>query len=78
MQRQNYQAQAEYWKPTNREQYFMILGDGEIKSLQWNETIFDEAVWDFGNCFRSRKDAEQARDGMKEYLANFHRSLGSK
>jgi hypothetical protein len=64
------------WKPTNRGQYFLILGDGEIKSFQWNETSFDQEAWYFGNCFRSRKEAERARYGMKEYLANFHNGYG--
>src|SRR2546427_9814103 len=73
MQECNHQAQR--WRPTNREHYFIILGDGDITKLQWNDTIFDHAVWNFGNCFRVWQEAEQARDGMKEDFATFHRSM---
>ena len=73
MQRQNHHAQR--WKPTNREYYFIILGVGDITKLQWNDTIFDCAVWNFGNCFKVWQEAEQARDGMKEYFTNFQRSI---
>ena len=76
MQRQNYQAQR--WKPKNREHYFIILGDGDITKLPWNDIIFDHAVWDCGNSFRVWQEAEQARDGMQEYCANFHRSTEGK
>ena len=75
MQGRNHQAQR--WRPTNREHYFIVLGDGDITKLQWNDTIFDHAVWNFGNCFRVWQEAEQARDGMKEYFATFHRSMES-
>ena len=64
--------QAHRWKPANREPYYLILGDGVIRSLQWHDTAFDYEVWDFGNCFRRRKDAEQARDKIKEILLNFY------
>jgi hypothetical protein len=61
------------WKPANRESYFLILGDGDIKSFQWHGTSLDQEIWNFGNCFRSRKDAERARDALKELLMNFHK-----
>ena len=76
MQKRNCQVQR--WKPMNREPYFIVLGDGDITKLQWNDTIFDHAVWNFGNCFRVWQEAEQARDGMKEYFANLHRSMEGK
>ena len=71
MQRRNYQDRTADWKPTNRQQYFLILAHGTISSLQWNDTVFDHEVWNFSNCFRSRKEAEQAREGMKEHFARF-------
>ena len=76
MQRHHHHAQR--WRPTNREHYFIILGDGDITKLQWNDTIFDHAVWDFGNCFRVWQEAQQARDGMQGYFANFHRDTEDK
>jgi len=61
------------WMPRNGERYFLILGNGTIQRLQWHGTDFDQEAWNFGNCFRLRREATQARDWMKEYLANFHR-----
>ena len=58
MQRPSHPTQC--WRPTNREYYFIILGDGDIAKLQ---------VW---------QEAEQARDGMQEYFANFHKSMEGK
>ena len=66
---------AQRWQPANREPYFLISADGEIRSLQWNDTLFDHAVWRFGNCFREWQEAKQARDDMQEYFARFHRKL---
>jgi hypothetical protein len=69
---QGYPAEPPRWKPTSRAHYFLILGDGEINRFQWYGTSFDEEAWNFGNCFRSRKDAEQARDAVKELFVNFY------
>ena len=66
---------AQRWQPANREPYFLILADGEIRSLQWNDTLFDHEVWRFGNCFRGWQEAKQARDDMQEYFARFHRKM---
>ena len=40
---------------------------------EWHGIDFDQGVWHFGNRFRLRREATQAREWMKEYLANFHR-----
>jgi hypothetical protein len=61
------------WVPKNGEVYFLILGDGTIQSFQWHGTDFDQNAWSFGNCFRSRREATQARDVIKEVLSNFHK-----
>jgi hypothetical protein len=52
--------------------YFAILGNGRIHSFQWSDTEFDYEAWTYGNCFQLRRDAEQAREGIKEYLSNFY------
>jgi hypothetical protein len=60
------------WKPANHESYYIILGGGDIRRFQWHGTAFDEEAWHFGNCFRVRQDAEEARDAVKEVFLNFH------
>src|SRR5439155_334368 len=63
------------WMPRNGQRYFLVLGNGTVQRLQWHGTDFDQEAWSFGNCFRSRRKAERAREGIKEYLANFHREV---
>lgn len=60
------------WKPAQNQQYYLILGDGQIHQLAWQSTPFDRAAWEFGNCFRTRRDAEGARDRMKAFLWGLH------
>ena len=68
MQRRKDQTRGKHQRPANREHYFLILANGEIKSFQWNDTVFDHEVWDFGNCFRIRQEAEQAQNLIKKLL----------
>jgi hypothetical protein len=59
------------WRPTRHERYYLILGDGSIQQLPWNDTDFDHRAWQFGNCFRRRTAAEQARKSVHEVLRSF-------
>ena len=64
---------SDRWIPRQGERYFLILGNGTIQRFQWHSTDFDQEAWSVGNCFRLRRQAIQARYGIKEYLATFHR-----
>ena len=78
MQRRQYHIRGKHQRPANREHYFLVLANGEIKNFPWNDTLFDHEVWDFGNCFRMRQEAEQARDSMKKLLHQlFFEELGN-
>ena len=66
-------AEPSRWKPAHHQPYFLILGNGYIECFRWSDTKFDEEAGGFGNCFRHRRYAEQARDKIKEVLANFHK-----
>jgi len=68
MQRRQSHIRGKHQRPANREHYFLVLANGEIKNFPWNDTVFDYEVWDFGNCFRMRQEAEQARDSIKKLL----------
>jgi hypothetical protein len=61
------------WKPALHQAYFMILGDGTIKILPWSDTPFDHGAWQFGNCFRTHREAERAREVLRQVLRAFHR-----
>ena len=78
MQRRRYHIRGKQQRPANRDHYFLVLANGEIKNFPWNDTVFDHEVWDFGNCFRMRQEAEQARDSMKKLLHQlFFEELGN-
>jgi hypothetical protein len=47
------------------ERYFMIMGDGHIRQLSWQDTPVDADAWQFGNCFRQRQEAQRAREAMQ-------------
>ena len=66
-------AQDKRWKPQRRERYYLILGDGDIKRFFWDNTFFDKKAWRLGNCFRLRKDAEQARVLFRYILNHYHK-----
>jgi hypothetical protein len=70
------QDARERWKPDTHERYFVVLGDGSIKNIQWYDTPFDHEAWQFGNCFKARSDAEQARWAIKQLLLYWHTEHG--
>ena len=70
-------ATPKQWRPQHGEHYWEIDSDGEIREYQWFDTTTPGAhwiakTWAFGNCFKSRAEAEHARDGIKAYLLTFH------
>ncbi len=66
------------WKPTWHEPYFIITVDGRTMPFTWRATPFDHFFWAVGNCFKTRHEAEHARDAIYEFALDLHyRSLGS-
>jgi hypothetical protein len=43
--------------------------------LKWRENQFDKLFWEFGNCFKTRQEAEQAWDVIQEVLAKLNKNL---
>jgi hypothetical protein len=68
MKRQRDQIRATHERPAGREHYFLVLANGEIKHFPSHDTLFDYEVWEFGNCFRQKREAEHARDSIKHLL----------
>ena len=68
-------ADADRWMPRRGEHYFAILGDGTIQRFPWHDTAFDYHAWQFGNCFRARKEAEYARSALQEAFRHVHQTL---
>ena len=58
----------ERWKPEYEGQYYFIDIKGGILQKMWFDTQVDNLCYKFGNCFRTQKEAEIARDEFKEIL----------
>ena len=56
------------WKPKNNVCYYRINWIGEVAGDIWYGTCDDETGYQFGNVFKTRKEAELARDKIKEIL----------
>lgn len=61
------------WKPEKDSEYYVICVDGNIDYRVWEGADIDLQWWSFGNCFKTREEAEHARDKIKEVLSNFHK-----
>lgn len=58
----------EQWKPKKGERYWFIGYYGQIKSFIWNNDITDINSLDFGNCFRTDKEAMAKAERIKKLL----------
>ena len=56
------------WKPEYDENYYRITWIGEVAEDIWYGSRNDESGYKFGNCFRTKEEAEVARDKIKEIL----------
>lgn len=63
-------SEIKKWKPKNNECYYRITWIGEVTENIWYGLRNDESGYKFGNCFRTKKEAEVARDLVKSVLAN--------
>ena len=66
--------QSERWKPLIQAEYWYIKDTGLIGKNKWEGDRIDIARLDVGNAFRTRKEAEQARERIREVLINFHKN----
>ena len=64
----------ERWKPKNGESYFFISGDGLVNLSDWDNDVFDNYYYNFGNCFRTKEEAEKALERVKELLLSLNKN----
>ena len=48
------------WKPEEDEEYYLISADGCIDYEGWDGEAFDNGVYELGNCFQTKEEAEEA------------------
>ena len=70
-------AETERWKPEKGEEYWFIDLIGDLVRHFWNDRFSENFMWTNGNCFKTREQAEQAREKMKEVLLTFHNDQGT-
>lgn len=56
---------AKVKKPRESEEYFCISNDGAVIQSRWTNDSLDEARWELGNIFFTKKEAEFAREKRK-------------
>jgi hypothetical protein len=56
------------WKPEIKNKYYFITECLIVESLRWNIDDTDAILWKIGNCFRTRKQAQQMAKKIKEML----------
>lgn len=61
---------AEPWKPKNGDEYFCVCSSGEVGEVYFDDVNFttDKKYIDFGNYFRTREEAEAARERVRAAL----------
>ncbi len=62
----------EWWKPEMHAPWFHIAADGHIACDAWTDAPADRERWRIGNCFKTREQAEQAREQIREVFLHFH------
>jgi hypothetical protein len=61
------------WKPEDQQEVYRVSDCGEIRAATFLPgEQYSEALWAFGNCFRTREDAAHARDAIELLLLTFH------
>ena len=58
------------WKPEYDDNWYFINPTGEVIERIWVNSQFDNLCLEFGNCFRTKEEAESARNKIKELLNN--------
>ena len=56
------------WKPKYNERYYSVSWLGRVMSNKWYGTCDDETGYQFGNVFKTHKEAELVRDKIKKLL----------
>ena len=58
------------WRARVNQPYYVLDLDGSIERMREDGYIADTDVWEFGNYFKTRKDAERARRKIGKVLRN--------
>lgn len=71
-----FQEVEERWKPLMDEHYHCVLSIGEPLSNPYEGNCEDLERINFGNCFRTLEQAEEAAKRIKKLLMEYHKEIG--
>jgi len=72
-------AKPERWKPKEGESYWWLAVEKVVQEWtgNWRNHRDDQLRWELGNCFKTKAEAEQASERIKETLLAFHTDHGT-
>lgn len=56
------------WRPAENDRYYYIREIGDISSCFWSELSWDYYRFVFNNCFKTKEEAEEKLEKIKEVL----------
>lgn len=61
------------WRANYKDKFWYILYyTNEVMVAYDNKSIYSDSLYEFGNYFQTKEQAEMARDQIKELLIKFH------
>ena len=65
------------WKPGDKNGYYAIRISGFVDYSISHDTLWDEWLYNFGNCFETEAQAKEAARRVRELLLNYHKELNN-
>ena len=59
------------WKPKDREKYWCIMTH-IIGAYSWDNDTTDKKLYNLGNCFQTREEAQEVFEKIKQLLKDHH------
>ena len=62
------EIQLPRWKPKYDENYYFINYRGMVMRNTWVNSVNEDIMYEFGNCFKTENEAKEAIDKIKKVL----------
>lgn len=66
------------WRAGFFKEYCYVGDLGSVLVSKWNDNMIDEHRFNFGNCFRTIDQAEEAAKRVRKVLLRYHEELGNR
>ena len=60
---------SKVWKPSTNERYYYIHSDGRVYGCTYDADSYDDSLYNFGNCYKTKEAAKFATEARKIYVA---------